>query len=526
MKSYRNLIIPSLTVFGLICALCFVNSHAVAAACQESTKTYGSVIATINAPEQATYRLWSRMKASSTTNNSYMLKVDSVNCYTVGGPGVSTTAWTWVDYQNNTAAGTAASKIDLALSKGTHSVVFVGTQPDVALDQFVITSDLNCTPTGNGDNCNVAADTTPPVVTMTAPSDGATVSGLVQIAATATDSGGIAQVQYYLNSTLLATQTVGPFSYGWDSSAASNGQQSLTVKAYDTSGNFASDSATVVVQNGDTVKPSAPQNLKAVVNAQGRVTLTWTASTDNIGVSHYTVSRGGTLLTAFVPGTTYEDTTVAPGITYAYQVTAVDAAGNTSNPSSAATITVPGVGDTTPPSVPAGLHASAVNSPQVNVSWNASTDNISVVSYDVFRGKSADNLQKVATVTSTMYGDTNLIANTGYVYAVSARDAAGNVSERSATVQVTTPTATAQGVIKGTVKDGNGRPIAGATVVVEGNGGRSTYQTDSKGKYTIRGLSKGRYNITYRAPHFQPKSLTLRVDNASVTTKNIVLRKR
>ncbi len=89
--------------------------------------------------------------------------------------------------------------------------------------------------------------------------------------------------------------------------------------------------------------------------------------------------------------------------------------------------------DTTAPSVPVGLVATAVSSTQINLSWTASTDNVAVTGYKVYRGGSLRT-----SVTGTSYSNTSLTANTTYSYTVLAYDAAGNVSAQSAPVSATT----------------------------------------------------------------------------------------
>src|SRR5437773_11983984 len=89
--------------------------------------------------------------------------------------------------------------------------------------------------------------------------------------------------------------------------------------------------------------------------------------------------------------------------------------------------------DTTSPSPPAGLTGAAAGSTGANLSWSASTDNIGVTGYIVRR-----NGVQVATPAATNYTDTGLSAGATYSYAVSARDAAGNISPNSASVSVTT----------------------------------------------------------------------------------------
>ena len=95
---------------------------------------------------------------------------------------------------------------------------------------------------------------------------------------------------------------------------------------------------------------------------------------------------------------------------------------------------IPGPPDTTPPSVPNGLAGTATSGTSVALTWNASTDNVGVAAYNVFRNGSA-----IGTSTTTSFTDTGVSPSTTYSYAVSARDAAGNTSAWSVPVSVTTP---------------------------------------------------------------------------------------
>jgi len=96
-------------------------------------------------------------------------------------------------------------------------------------------------------------------------------------------------------------------------------------------------------------------------------------------------------------------------------------------------LTVTGASDTSAPSVPTGLSATAISTSQINLAWNASTDNVGVSGYQVFR----DNIQ-IATSSATSYSDTGLSAATAYAYNVTAFDVALNTSARSATSTATT----------------------------------------------------------------------------------------
>ena len=82
--------------------------------------------------------------------------------------------------------------------------------------------------------------------------------------------------------------------------------------------------------------------------------------------------------------------------------------------------------DTEAPTTPTDLTATAVSSSQINLSWTASTDDVGVAGYGVYR----DGVE-IGTSAATYYNDTNLITSTQYCYTVSAYDSAGNESEQS-----------------------------------------------------------------------------------------------
>ncbi|TDE59111.1 chitinase [Nonomuraea mesophila] len=89
--------------------------------------------------------------------------------------------------------------------------------------------------------------------------------------------------------------------------------------------------------------------------------------------------------------------------------------------------------DTTAPSVPGNLRTTGVTDRSVSLAWNASTDNVAVTGYEVYRGGTL-----VTTVTGTTHTDTGLSPETRYSYTVRARDAAGNRSAAGNTVNATT----------------------------------------------------------------------------------------
>lgn len=94
-------------------------------------------------------------------------------------------------------------------------------------------------------------------------------------------------------------------------------------------------------------------------------------------------------------------------------------------------------GDTTTPSTPSGLQAHAKSDSQIDLIWTASTDDVGVTHYDVRREEIL-----IGSSTTSQFSDGGLAPNTTYRYSVSARDAAGNVSDESSPATATTLGAT------------------------------------------------------------------------------------
>src|SRR5207244_12725510 len=89
--------------------------------------------------------------------------------------------------------------------------------------------------------------------------------------------------------------------------------------------------------------------------------------------------------------------------------------------------------DSTPPSVPTGVHVIGTTPNSVSVAWTASTDNVGVAGYRVLRDGAV-----VATLNATSYTDSGRAPATSYRYSVPAYDAAGNASAPSPEIAVTT----------------------------------------------------------------------------------------
>src|SRR5712672_71953 len=260
------------------------------------------------------------------------------------------------------------------------------------------------------------------IVTITSPGSGSPVSGTTPVNASVSIVGSltVSSVQFRLDGANLgARDTSAPYSVSWNTTATSNGSHTLTAVATDLLGvQFTSSPVTVTVNNAppppppDTTPPSAPTGLTASAVSSSQINLSWAASSDNVGVSGYRVFRNGTQIATTSATSFTHNTGLSPSTTFTYTVAAFDAAGNLSAQSSPASATTPAAPDTTPPSVPTGLTATAVSSSQINLSWGASSDNVGVSGYRVYR-----NGAQIATTGTTFFADAGLSPSTTYSYA-------------------------------------------------------------------------------------------------------------
>jgi chitodextrinase len=182
----------------------------------------------------------------------------------------------------------------------------------------------------------------------------------------------------------------------------------------------------------DTQAPTVPSSLAYSNVTTSSVNLSWTASTDNVGVTGYDVYRNGSYL-ASTTSVSYSVTGLSASTAYTFYVKAKDAAGNVSAASTTLNVTTSTPVDTQSPTVPTSLASSNVTETSVYLSWNASTDNVGVTGYDLYR-----NGSYLATTSNTTYSVTGLSASTTYTFYVKAKDAAGNISTASSTISVTT----------------------------------------------------------------------------------------
>lgn len=186
----------------------------------------------------------------------------------------------------------------------------------------------------------------------------------------------------------------------------------------------------------DTTAPTSPTNLTASSITSSSLQLTWTASTDNVGVTGYDVYMNGTLKTS-VTSTTTSITGLSASTTYSFYAKAKDLAGNLSANSTTINATTTVFVDTTAPTTPTNLVASSITTTSLNLTWTTSTDNVGVTGYDIYMNGTLNS-----SVTTSSAAITGLTASTAYSFYVKAKDAAGNLSANSATLNTSTSSGT------------------------------------------------------------------------------------
>jgi glucose/arabinose dehydrogenase len=168
------------------------------------------------------------------------------------------------------------------------------------------------------------------------------------------------------------------------------------------------------------------------------LTLSWPASTDNVGVVGYDIYRLGQKI-AEAPDSPFRLTGLQPSTRYQLSVFGRDATGNVSDSSPEVVCTTEAdPGDPTPPSAPGQPSVSAIGQTGATVSWPASTDNRGVVRYDIRTSNGAVLDSVTGSPPPTSKAVTGLACATSYTVHVVARDAAGNVSAQSPSVTFST----------------------------------------------------------------------------------------
>jgi fibronectin type 3 domain-containing protein len=176
----------------------------------------------------------------------------------------------------------------------------------------------------------------------------------------------------------------------------------------------------------DNTPPSKVEGLEIYDLHDGKLFLFWDEATDNKKVERYQIIRNGDLLPTQPSYPFFIDTSVVDGITYSYEIRAVDSSGNVGDPSDPES-GMSTSSDNVPPSRVEGLVIENAYNGRLNLSWEPAFDNVRVVTYRIYR----DSVRLEEERPTTFYQDTGLTNNQNYTYEVSAVDAAGNEGQKS-----------------------------------------------------------------------------------------------
>jgi hypothetical protein len=277
---------------------------------------------------------------------------------------------------------------------------------------------------------NNTGDGTGPIVNITSPASNQTVSGEVEITASAYDESGVIRVEFYQNSSLAGTDTEDPYTYTWDTNGESDdSDHTWAAMAFDSGENSAqSQSITLYVDNEDNVSPSgfilypyAGQHLSGEVEIQ-------VSATDNQGVASVDFAINGTVESSDASepySYVWNTTAAAEDEQHIIQVTITDLSGNTAELTPIAVFVDNDLTDTTPPvvSILSPVSGQTVSG-TVTVSAFAS-DNVAVAEVNFFID---DSLTSTATESpySYLWGTQALPDSSEHIIRVSALDPAGN----------------------------------------------------------------------------------------------------
>jgi endonuclease I/chitodextrinase len=193
-----------------------------------------------------------------------------------------------------------------------------------------------------------------------------------------------------------------------------------------------------IYKNSDTQAPTIPANVTLNNISLNSINVSWSASTDNIGVTGYNVYVDG-VLEAQTTSTNITIGDLNTNTTYSFTIVAKDLINNMSNASVAKNGTT--LQDSEAPTIPSDVVISNSTDSSFKVSWSASTDNSAVSGYEIFVD---GNLN--ATTTALSYTVFGLSTSTTYSVEILAKDIDNNKSSKSAAVNATTTAGNSTGV--------------------------------------------------------------------------------
>jgi hypothetical protein len=250
------------------------------------------------------YHLWLRGRADKNTyeNDSVFVQFSNVATYRIGTTLATTVTledcascgvagWGW---QDNGLNGLGPN---ITFTTSGQQTIRIQTREDgLAIDQIVLSpARFLTTPPGALKNDTTVypatdgtTDTTPPTAVVTAPAGGATLTGAVTLAATASDNVGVVRVDFLVDGTVVAASTTVPYTVSWNSTTVADGAHAVSARAYDTAGNSAAAPA-VVVTTSNPPPPVGPSEIVLYASRAQVIAGAWRVETS-------ATAAGGALL--------------------------------------------------------------------------------------------------------------------------------------------------------------------------------------------------------------------------------------
>jgi hypothetical protein len=330
-------------------------------------------------------------------------------------------------------------------------------------------------------NFTTAADAVPPSVSITSPSNGASVSGTINLTASASDDAGVAGVQFKRNTnTLIGSEDTGsPYSVSWDTTGVSDGSHTIIAVARDAAGNYAtSSSITITVDNtAPTVESLSPADNATDIARASDLVITFDEAVDvetgNILIKK--TSDDSTVHTidvtsGLVTGTGTDTITINPSsnldynTSYYVQIDATafdDTSGNSfAGISNTTTWNFTTIADNDVPVRSNASPSGTLSSGTQNVTLSVTTDEAATCRYSGEAGTSYSSMTSAFSITGGTTHTQNLsgLAPGTYTYYARCIDGSLNENTDDFTISFTVPVPTSTG------RSGGGG----------GGGGRST----------------------------------------------------
>ena len=396
-----------------------------------------------------------------------------------------------VNYGTTTAYG-ASSILDTSTTTS-HSVTITGLTASTLYHFQILTRDPSGNLTTSSDltfTTTATPDTTPPSISIIAPTTGSTVGGTVLISTSAIDNVAPSSIQLYVDGATPSSSGGGSggsgntltYAISWTSGSVADGSHIISAVARDSSGNQATTTITVTTDN---TGPSI--SLASSTPGVSTSSISWTTNESSDTLVEYgpttTYTSSSTYNGALLTSHTVSLTSLSPSTLYHYRVISVDVLGNRTNGSDLTFTTLVGADVTAP--VISSITTPSVGTSSVTIGWNTNEVADTQVEYGLTSSYTASSTYSASLVTSHTVTLTGLTASTTYHYRVISSDAALNRSvstdqvvttsatqdTTAPTVSITTPTtgATATGTITLTAVSSDDTAVTGVQFYIDGS---------------------------------------------------------